>query len=271
MFVIHSERACPDRTETCHATHRRLTQELDAAPISCVISDTSDLTAVGSVCVGGSKAAADRLVKHAAAWALAVKAGRGALVMEDDVVLHDISLVSKFGQQRKHECVVLGRWGSAYMVTAATADKLLSHFARSRRPADIATELQSALRVLCLSSVVHAAAAVDGSDAGDLMPSVAVGKPHPASASVMSLDAAHDLYKTTGHPDVAVKYAAMLVAEGYMVKAYEVFAETMDKVRGRPDGMGSTPFTRAFVELFKGASPDLQPFTSSGRPCPSRP
>jgi hypothetical protein len=263
VFMIHSEQACPERSEACIAVHKQLVLDLCAAPVSCVISDTSNLPPTASVCTGGSKGAIDRQVKHASAWALAAQAGRAALVIEDDVTIHDMVHASKFSQQRKHECVILGRWGSAYLITSTTAEKLVSYFARSRRPAGIVAELQSAVGALCLTSVVHTGAAEDGSDVGTLLPSATAGKSHPGTAALTTLDAARDLYETSGHPDVAIKYASMLAAEGYMIKAYDVYTETYDRVRGRPDGVGSTPFTRAYVELFKGAPAELRSFTSS--------
>lgn len=261
--MIHSEQACPERSEACIAVHKKLVRDLGAAPISCVISDTSSLPPAASVCTGGSKGAIDRQVKHATAWALAAQAGQAALVIEDDVTIHDMVHATKFSQQRKHECVILGRWGSAYLITSATAEKLVSYFARSRRPAGIVTELQSAVDALCMTSAVHPGAAEDGSDAGTVLPSATAGKSHPGTAALTTLDEARDLYETSGHPDVAIKYAHMLAAEGYMIKAYDVYTETHVRVRGRPDGVGSTPFTRAYVELFKGAPAELRSFTAS--------
>lgn len=202
------------------------------------------------------------MVKHAAGWALAVAAGRSALILEDDITIADLPRVVKLAQQRKHDCVLLGS-GTAYLVTAATADKLLRYFARVRRPAAIRTELPAALEAMCLTIATHEDAAVDESDAGTRIPSATAGKKHPGAAALTTLDAARDLYEATGHPDVALKYVQLLNVRGYAIKAHDVCRETFERVASMPDGAGSAPFVHAFVELFKGAPTSLRSFTSS--------
>jgi hypothetical protein len=258
VFVVHSESACPERTAECRAEHERVVSELRASPASCVITDMTDVRPEASVTSGGSKPAVDRMEKHATAWALASSEGRAVLVMEDDVVLSDLRPAQKFVQS-KLDCAALGGWSYAYMITAAAAEKLLSYFARNRRPASVTTELPAAIAAMCLSSTVYADSAVDGSCAGSHLPSVSAGKPHPGTSAVTSLDGARDLYESTGHPDAAITYVRLLQNAGYVIKAHDVCLETFDRVSARPDGRGTTPFMRTYVELFRGCPRDLRP------------
>jgi hypothetical protein len=262
VLTIHSGTACPGRARECGEVHKQLVESLNASAASCLLTDESVLPEASSVCSGGQRADVDRMTKHAAAWELAAKLSCPALIIEDDVSIVDLDSVKKFAQQRKVDCMNLGtRWGVAYMVTAPTAAKLTTYFSRVRRPASITTELHGAIEALCLNSTEHRGLAVDGSSAGTHLPSARADKAHPMASGLKTLDDARDLYETTGHPDVALTYVRMLQERGYAIKAHKVCVETFERVNGAPDAVGTTSFTRAFAELFKGCPKDLQRVT----------
>jgi hypothetical protein len=68
---------------------------------------------------------------------------------------------------------------------------------------------------------------------------------------------ARDLYEVTGHPDC--RHICTTPTEcGIQYQAHEVCMETFDRVSTRPDGRGTTPFTRTYVELFRGCPRDIR-------------